>query len=806
MRRQLCGWTVALAIAQRPCHADEGRSVPSTQRPQQANIQSRGGSAAFAVPASLFVAPSPAAGGGFVGRRGFGGRRKRNRGCSGVASRLEAKKSEVKAEEAEFRAAAKELAKMEAKKEKKTKDRARRREEKKPRPPKGRVGDAQDDVLPLGKAGQNPFRRDKIVSKFDVNDIRKVEFVGSYDDKEEIWPRTNLPEIAFLGRSNVGKSSMLNTLFGEAVAKVSKTPGRTRQINIFKAKNSNDKDVCYFADLPGYGYAKMSKDKQRTIEKFLDMYLERRSNLKLLILLADSRREPLASDAGVLEYAEDKEDRLYKILLVATKVDKLSTMESVVNIKRLQEAFELPPGLPVSFSAVTGQGKKEICLALAYGFGSRVDMVGGHPSRMAGRRSSFTGEGDRVYTLKFVLAGSRGVGKTQLASLFHKKHGGYPSVGMQFATRTLRYAEHSCLQAQIWDTAGRFPFKSVTDAFFQGAVGAMLVYDISRRSTFDDLTHWLALVRENCHESVALILVGNKSDMSSKQREVSMVEGMRFARKHGLDFLETSALEEQHVEEACRQLIMSVARYLPQEKCVWSKHEPSYPLPAGWVTIAPGDGDDDEDTDDRESFHPGSPDSIGKAGDIDTDSDSTDVASTDTNSMPPPPPPPPPPPNRTMSKIFAAGSHSPQQRRERHRRTSSDSTAAISSTTTTNTAAATTEPSAVVTGEAIGARARAKSRGSFGSPPRVSWYENIWTGERVSRRPVYPAGPSEACVVTQVPRALDPLSFLADPVKGDGAERAREVVGKTSSWSFSSFRVRGVARAAQCLSQCVDPA
>ncbi|CAN0301682.1 unnamed protein product, partial [Hapterophycus canaliculatus] len=85
------------------------------------------------------------------------------------------------------------------------------------------------------------------------------------------------------------------------------------------AKNSNDKDVCYFADLPGYGYAKMSKDKQRTIEKFLGMYLERRSNLKLLILLADSRREPLASDAGVLEYAENKEDRLYQILLVATK-------------------------------------------------------------------------------------------------------------------------------------------------------------------------------------------------------------------------------------------------------------------------------------------------------------------------------------------------------------------------------------------------------------------------------------------------------------------------------------------------------
>ncbi|CAM9429054.1 unnamed protein product [Laminaria digitata] len=153
---------------------------------------------------------------------------------------------------------------------------------------------------------------------------------------------------------------MLNTLFGESVAKVSKTPGRTRQINIFKAKNSKGKDVCYFADLPGYGYAKMSKDMQRTIETFLEMYLARRSNLKLLVLLADSRREPLASDAGVLEYAEDRENRPYKILMVATKVDKLNTMESVVNIKRLQEAYGLPPGHPVSFSAISGQGKKEI--------------------------------------------------------------------------------------------------------------------------------------------------------------------------------------------------------------------------------------------------------------------------------------------------------------------------------------------------------------------------------------------------------------------------------------------------------------
>lgn len=246
--------------------------------------------------------------------------------------------------------------------------------------------------------------------------------------------------------------------------------------------------------------------------------------------------------------------------------------------------------------------------------------------------------------------------------------------------------------------------------------------------------------------------------------------------------------------------------------------QPSYPLPAGWVKIALGEGAEAEEPQDVETFHPPSspPDdgcpfkSIGgnKTTDIvDTDSDSTDVAFTDTNSMPPPlPPPPPPSSRRTTSKIFCATAggdyheHNPQQRQERHLRTRSDS--AASSAAAAGSATTAGGPTVTGGGAPSAPRARTQSRGSFGSPGRVSWYENTWTGERVSKRPLYPAGPSEACVVSQVPRALDPLTFLADPVKGDGG-RVREVVGETSSWSFSSFKTRGVAAAAQCLSQCV---
>lgn len=203
--------------------------------------------------------------------------------------------------------------------------------------------------------------------------------------------------------------------------------------------------------------------------------------------------------------------------------------------------------------------------------------------------------------------------------------------------------------------------------------------------------------------------------------------------------------------------------------------------------------------------------------DIDTDSD-------DAALMPPPPPPPHPsrppgarlpysgtpittmdeyrsPPSgggRVTSKLFGSSSIKPRGfcssqnnsggGNHHHQRASSEpSSAAV--------AAAATRPNRV-------------------SPPRVLWYENAWTGERVSRRPLHPAGPSEACVVSQVSRALAPLPYLPDPVKakrrglvfgGGEGEAGAAMVGDRSSWSFSSFKSRSYAAAAECLSKCLDP-
>eukprot|EP00953_Heterococcus_sp_UTEX-ZZ885_P024921 13585-Heterococcus_DN1.PRE.2 len=205
----------------------------------------------------------------------------------------------------------------------------------------------------------SPFQvQDKIKSRFNVADLQGVEFIGSFAEDESAWPSSPIPEIAFLGRSNVGKSSMLNCLFGERAAKVSKTPGRTQLINIFSAK-AGGKEVARFADLPGYGYAKVAKEDQRAISGFLMQYLKHRAQLKLLILLVDSRRDALDIDADILDFTADTNAH-FKVCVVATKVDKLSALQCIVNLTAIREGFSLPDELPLPFSSVTGKGKKEL--------------------------------------------------------------------------------------------------------------------------------------------------------------------------------------------------------------------------------------------------------------------------------------------------------------------------------------------------------------------------------------------------------------------------------------------------------------
>src|SRR5580658_7757161 len=134
----------------------------------------------------------------------------------------------------------------------------------------------------------------------------------------EQFPPPGVPEIAFLGRSNVGKSSLLNALVGEKAAKVSSTPGRTRAINFFALLDPSQKRKLIFADLPGYGYAKISKSISAGWPAFIEPYLANRPTLKLCICLVDSNVPPQPSDRQLIEWLRAV-GRTFAV--VATKVD-----------------------------------------------------------------------------------------------------------------------------------------------------------------------------------------------------------------------------------------------------------------------------------------------------------------------------------------------------------------------------------------------------------------------------------------------------------------------------------------------------
>ena len=169
------------------------------------------------------------------------------------------------------------------------------------------------------------------------------------------FPAPSVPEIAFLGRSNVGKSSLLNALAGEKAAKVSSTPGRTRAINFFALLDPSQRPRLRFADLPGYGYAKISKSISAGWPEFIEPYLAIRSTLKLCICLVDSNVPPQQSDRQLIDWlrAAGRE-----FAVVATKIDRLSGNERTRNLLALKKGLELDEVLPIS--AKTGYGMKEL--------------------------------------------------------------------------------------------------------------------------------------------------------------------------------------------------------------------------------------------------------------------------------------------------------------------------------------------------------------------------------------------------------------------------------------------------------------
>lgn len=170
------------------------------------------------------------------------------------------------------------------------------------------------------------------------------------------FPAPGVPEIAFLGRSNVGKSSVINALVGTKLARTSNTPGRTRSINFYEVRRAGQpKPELLFTDLPGYGYAKVSRKISDDWARFVDPYLHQRSSLALCLALVDSNIAPQESDGQLLQFLASK-GRPH--VIVATKCDRLSGNQLRQTMNTLGQAYA---GVPmVAFSAKTGAGKEEL--------------------------------------------------------------------------------------------------------------------------------------------------------------------------------------------------------------------------------------------------------------------------------------------------------------------------------------------------------------------------------------------------------------------------------------------------------------
>ncbi len=183
----------------------------------------------------------------------------------------------------------------------------------------------------------------------------RAQFVKAAADTAQ-FPAPGPPEIAFLGRSNVGKSSLINSLLGEKMAKTSSTPGRTRTINFFEVRRpGKPKAELLFADLPGYGYAKLPREVTAEWPKFIEPYLQERPTLALCVVLVDSNVPPQESDKKLVEWLESAR-RPY--VITATKADRQSGNKLTTSLETLRREFQAERILP--FSTRTGTGRDEL--------------------------------------------------------------------------------------------------------------------------------------------------------------------------------------------------------------------------------------------------------------------------------------------------------------------------------------------------------------------------------------------------------------------------------------------------------------
>ena len=187
--------------------------------------------------------------------------------------------------------------------------------------------------------------------------IRTLEFLGPMATRDGWRPPAELPEIAFAGRSNVGKSSLLNRLLRrKAFARVSNTPGRTREINFFKVNQT-----FVLADLPGYGYARISKTRKAEWRPLIEGYLADSPMLRGVVLLLDVRHDPTDDDRLMLDFLADVGA---PTIIAFTKIDKLTIQAAAKRTQELAKGLGLDPDQVVPFSARTGQGRDALATAL----------------------------------------------------------------------------------------------------------------------------------------------------------------------------------------------------------------------------------------------------------------------------------------------------------------------------------------------------------------------------------------------------------------------------------------------------------
>ncbi len=184
----------------------------------------------------------------------------------------------------------------------------------------------------------------------DVNNV-KLDVVAV---KPSQYPQEVLPEFAFVGKSNVGKSSLLNAMINRrALARTSQTPGKTRTINFYKIE-----EALYFVDLPGYGYAKLSKSETKNWGAMIEGYLKKREQLKCIVMLVDIRHEPSKNDVQMFEWLRHYN---YNMVLVATKLDKINRSQIQKQISILRKSLGMASSeLIIPFSAETKQGKEAL--------------------------------------------------------------------------------------------------------------------------------------------------------------------------------------------------------------------------------------------------------------------------------------------------------------------------------------------------------------------------------------------------------------------------------------------------------------